>query len=77
MQWDTIELSWENDLLSPKVPGKYFSRHGFRVLVSSDDFDAAHSALTAGAKDVLFIASRGETLSGDIYYSLASIKIIY
>ena len=38
-QWDTIELSWVSDLISPIVAGKYFSRHGLRVVVSSDDFE--------------------------------------
>jgi hypothetical protein len=75
-QWDTIKLSWINDLVSPEVPGKCFSRHGFRVVVSPDDLNAARSALSRGAKDVLFTATRGDTLSGEAYYSLASYEIV-
>jgi hypothetical protein len=75
-QWTTTTLSWVNDLISPSAAGKCFSRHGLRVIVSPDVFNAAQSALSKGAKDVLFTATRGETLSGDIYYSLASFQII-
>jgi hypothetical protein len=75
-QWDTIELSWVSDLISPRAAGKYFSRHGLRVVVSSDDFEAAQSALAKGAKDVLFTAARVDTLSRDAYYTLTSFKII-
>jgi hypothetical protein len=65
---ESLEMAWLHDLCGPKAPGKYFSRQGYRVIVSDSDFRAAQFALAKGASDVLFGARRA-----DGHYVLATI----
>ena len=55
---DTIKLSWFYDLCSPRVPGRWFSRHGYWVEVSADNFEFVHQRIAEGAREILFTATR-------------------
>ena len=73
---DMIELWWGYDLLSPEVPGKVFSRAGYRVIVPSTAIEAAHSEFRKGARDLAFIAHRAYTENGETEYRLEDYRVI-
>jgi hypothetical protein len=73
---NAIELWWRYDLLSPKEPGRMFSRAGYRVVVSPGQIQSAQSEFAKGAKDLVFTARRGYTEKGKPEYTLDGYRII-
>ena len=73
---DMVELWWGYDLLFPEVPGKVFSRAGYRVLVPRTAIESAQSEFRKGAMDLAFTAHRAYTENGETEYRLEDYRVI-
>jgi hypothetical protein len=73
---NAIELWWAYDLLSPRKPGRVFTRAGHRVIVSHNEIESAQSEFAKGAKDVVFTARKAHTKHGQPEYRLDGYWVI-